>query len=404
MSSFSVALPLFEAIFTYAQQRGITEDELLQSAGLDPRTLNATDKRVELADYEKLFLSAAELTGDNHIGLSIGSSPAPSAWGVLYFLSLSTNNLSQSLHCLNKFFPLAMDFIKFDTDYSSRDIYKIKIKYQSHRPNRHVIEHLFANCYNLTSGHANNQSPVNNKGLINYQGLTSISGATPLTLDVIGFKHSQPESTQAVQLAFPDTKILYDQPHDFIQIFQESNRQQSLNHNTEIHQLLVRYAEEQIIELKNRDPAMEEVSNLIAAYLPQGTPRIDDIASKLGCSARTLQRRLRKHELSYQSLVDNIRKTRAIELLLHREFTVLQVAHAVGFNEDSSFRRAFKRWTGLSPSHYRSIERHKWQEPDSERDVLKGPYPVPATNPGRPMGNTSAKANVGVTGAQLNAI
>ena len=80
---------------------------------------------------------------------------------------------------------------------------------------------------------------------------------------------------------------------------------------------------------------------------------LEDIARELNMSGRTLRRRLAASGMSFEGLVENVRKTRALSLLTHSGISVEQVAAETGYSDVRNFRRAFKRWTGVSPSEYR---------------------------------------------------
>ena len=82
-------------------------------------------------------------------------------------------------------------------------------------------------------------------------------------------------------------------------------------------------------------------------------PTADEIASQLGLSLRTLHRRLAEDGLSYQSILDGMRRSLATELLENTHMAIDQVAERVGFSDATSFRKAFKKWTSHSPSDFR---------------------------------------------------
>ena len=82
-------------------------------------------------------------------------------------------------------------------------------------------------------------------------------------------------------------------------------------------------------------------------------PCVDSIAEKLHISPQTLRRKLRAEGNSYQRIKDNIRRDIAIEKLCVQNLPVCDIATLIGFSEARSFSRAFKQWTGVSPSSYR---------------------------------------------------
>jgi AraC-like DNA-binding protein len=80
------------------------------------------------------------------------------------------------------------------------------------------------------------------------------------------------------------------------------------------------------------------------------------LAADLHLSVRTLHRQLHDEGAALQSLKDESRRERAIDLLLRSTRPVKQVAQAVGFDNEKSFARAFKAWTGRSPSDLRRTQ------------------------------------------------
>ncbi len=80
---------------------------------------------------------------------------------------------------------------------------------------------------------------------------------------------------------------------------------------------------------------------------------MDDVASKLFMSTRTLRRHLQKLEVSYQDLFDEVRLDQAKSLLLDRTLSLTEICFTLGFTDASNFSKAFKRWTGQTPSEYR---------------------------------------------------
>ena len=82
-------------------------------------------------------------------------------------------------------------------------------------------------------------------------------------------------------------------------------------------------------------------------------PKLARVAATLFVSERTLKRRLQEEDASFQQLVDQVRLERAQDLLRSTTMNLSQIADALGYADAANFTRAFKRWTGSSPSHYR---------------------------------------------------
>ncbi|MNR32814.1 HTH-type transcriptional regulator VirS [compost metagenome] len=92
---------------------------------------------------------------------------------------------------------------------------------------------------------------------------------------------------------------------------------------------------------------------VIEANLASGRVGLEQVATELCMSKRTLQRRLQELDLEFAELVEEIRQALAIELVRQSPRSLTDIAQQLGYNEASSFTRAFRRWTGLSPREFR---------------------------------------------------
>ena len=81
-------------------------------------------------------------------------------------------------------------------------------------------------------------------------------------------------------------------------------------------------------------------------------PSFETLALNLNMSAQTLRRRLKVEGTSYPAIKDEIRRDLAIDYLLMSNRNINYISTALGFSEPRSFTRAFKQWTGVSPSKY----------------------------------------------------
>ena len=98
---------------------------------------------------------------------------------------------------------------------------------------------------------------------------------------------------------------------------------------------------------------VEKVRQALAEH-PEHCRNAEELAQWLNMSARTLHRQLREEGSSLQALKDSVRRERASELLLRTQRPLKQIAAEVGFQNEKSFLRAFKGWTGQTPESYRS--------------------------------------------------
>lgn len=84
-------------------------------------------------------------------------------------------------------------------------------------------------------------------------------------------------------------------------------------------------------------------------------PKIEELAKTLKISPQTLHRKLLADGTNYQQIKNNIRRDVAINKLIGEKCSVDEVSRITGFTEPSSFTRAFKQWTGMSPRNYRKL-------------------------------------------------
>ena len=97
-----------------------------------------------------------------------------------------------------------------------------------------------------------------------------------------------------------------------------------------------------------------DVEDAIEPLLGAGEVSIDKVAGTLGMSRQTLYRRLKAEGVTFEEILDAKRRSLAIRYLGLQRLSVKAVAYKLGFSEPAAFSRAFKRWTGVSPSDFRT--------------------------------------------------
>lgn len=96
----------------------------------------------------------------------------------------------------------------------------------------------------------------------------------------------------------------------------------------------------------------DTVRAFVLEHLVEGEPTQSDAANTIGISLRTLQRRLAEEGTSFGELLAETRRDLAVSYLRERAWTVTEVAFSLGFGDVGSFSRAFRRWTGQSPTEF----------------------------------------------------
>jgi len=100
------------------------------------------------------------------------------------------------------------------------------------------------------------------------------------------------------------------------------------------------------------DSFLDQITTSIIPYLGKGRVNKKLIAGMIGMSPRTLQRRLEQHSSSYSNIIDQARFIRAQTLLKTLEISLIDISLMLGYQNASSFSRAFRRWCGVSPREF----------------------------------------------------
>lgn len=98
----------------------------------------------------------------------------------------------------------------------------------------------------------------------------------------------------------------------------------------------------------------KDVERALEPMLAIGEVSVDRVARSLGMSRQTLYRRLKAEGIIFEEVLMAKRRQLAIRYLGSDRLSVKVVAYRLGFSDSAAFSRAFKRWTGSSPSELRS--------------------------------------------------
>ncbi|AMP14832.1 AraC family transcriptional regulator [Collimonas pratensis] len=121
-------------------------------------------------------------------------------------------------------------------------------------------------------------------------------------------------------------------------------------------EMLVRVLELQanalLAELPQTDDFEQAVRRCILQLIREGEPELEQVARELHVTERTLRRRLDDSGTNFRALREHIRHRMAEKYLLDPRLKLNEIAQLLGYSEPSTFTRAFKRWTGLTPHSY----------------------------------------------------
>jgi AraC-like DNA-binding protein len=171
----------------------------------------------------------------------------------------------------------------------------------------------------------------------------------------VQFSHSPIGSVEPLESHF-QCAVIFDAESDAIVLDRADLERRNTVGDMQIWKFIRQHLA-QSIEATQPNQIDREVVIHVANSLSDGVPRLDDVASSLGLGGRTLQRRLSELGHSYQSLVEEARREVAMKLVADPRHSLVEIAFLTGFAEQSSFTRAFKKWSGQTPRAYRGNSR-----------------------------------------------
>lgn len=281
-------------------------------------------------DVLRKTLAPTDLIG---LGFEFGSRLNLVAAGPVGQLIMSAGTIEQALGYFLEYYPLLSLSMGFETQKNNQHLsIKVVSLYQEKEPDQvqwFVTETL---VYSLLS----NARSLSGKPLA----LTSLDLNYPapphaaLYEKMIGcpVRFSQPELVATIDRGFSNQKVTTASYP--IMLFKERQCRESLQRLRKCYTI----SEQIITILKRMQPVI---------------PCQDTIAEQLNLSQSSLYRKLKEANTSYQKIVDRLRCEQALSYLNNTELSICEVADKLGFSDSSNFRRAFKKWTGLTPTELR---------------------------------------------------
>lgn len=126
-----------------------------------------------------------------------------------------------------------------------------------------------------------------------------------------------------------------------------------VTHNEELLTMIGAHLDAELNSRNARIDPAKLVERTLRCSLAGKRPTLQDVAKELGLSTRTLQRRLSESNVTFQELLENVRRDLAHHYLKHSGVEFNEVAYLLGYEDSNSFYRAFQDWEGLSPTEWR---------------------------------------------------
>jgi AraC-like DNA-binding protein len=329
-------MPDTDTIATWAQviartlqAQGIATAPLLREAGISPCNLHDPDQRIALQSMSAFWRAARRVSDDECFGLHVAQHSYPTDFHGLFFAAQSSATVIEALERGVRFAPVittsaAMRLVR--GPHTTRMVYGVAVGAQ--------VEQIATEASMACAVRFTRQTWVD---------LPIVHG--------VRLARPTPEDPQRwVRLL--GCPVQFDADENAIEY---SNRWLDAPLTTANHAVAqgMDSVLNDYLERRRRLNLPERVRGAIIRYLPLGEVQQSRVADDLGMSVRNLHRHLLKHATSFKALLDECRRQLAFSYLRQTDCSINEICYRLGFNEPSSFNRAFRRWTGESPGKWR---------------------------------------------------
>lgn len=335
----TVAAGVVRGLMAFAVSKGANEPELAKRAGIDPRDLADQDARIPFEKYVGLMRAGKELANDPALALHFGEASDLAEMSIVGLIGQSCETVADGLAQINRYGRLVAELDPEETDrfvFQRRDG---RMWMVDRRPNPNeffeISESVFArfasSLHGLTGGSPIKAVHVTHPDPGYGDEYERVLGA-PVTFE-------SDWNAVAVEEALLSSRITLERtwpPYVF--------------------GVLSARADQLLRSLQKAQTVRGRVEALLIPILHTGEGGLDAIAAEFGMSRRTVQRRLQAEGVTFGIVLDELRCKMAVNYLSEERVSVNETAYLVGFSEPAAFSRAFKRWTGRSPSEFRSAQ------------------------------------------------
>lgn len=338
----TISINYLALLIRLCEERNIPAQALLKDSGIDISILDSSHDFVNGEQYYKVLRNASLLLGDPTFGLYYGARTSITSHGILGYAFMSSKTLRDALQIMTKYHKtlftlMDLQFIEETKNSYLRIIFTTNLKGFENL----MAEGIIAGFYTIFKSMFNQESNLHHEFYANFL-------KNPAK---VHFKQEEPEysdffckilgenvefSKEFNQIVIPSSLLDYKLPES--------------DPNTA--KMAEQICRDILQSLEQRETYPEKVRKIIFSY-KESLPTFDQVAETLHLHPRTLGRRLKQYNTSYQIILDEVRKELALEYLSDTDIPIDDIAYSLRFNDASSFYRAFKKWTGRTPRSYR---------------------------------------------------
>jgi AraC-like DNA-binding protein len=324
--------------------RGRDATPALRSAGIDTTLLTETNARITSLPFERLSLTAMRELDDEALGWF--TRPLPwGSYGMLARASLTAPTLRVALGRWCRHHALLTDDVLLQLA-TEGSLATLTLREQ--RPPGQACPRA--------SDRAEMRELAHVSLLRNALGLSAWWIDSRLAVLSAHFAYPAPAHADVYRVLFPGAELVFDAPHTRVCFAASYLAQPLCRDDAALRAMLPRAITLMVRPYRHDRLLLEHARAWLRAH--PGEADAGRLAAALHVSLRTLQRQLRAAGTSVQALKDQVRRDLATEALQRSRWPIKRIATQVGFDNEKSFIRAFRQWTGLTPAAWRRQHRH----------------------------------------------
>lgn len=325
-----VSATVLAQMFLYLDALQVDINAFLRSLDIEPETVRSPDAYLPVATYLRIQDSAAEYVDDPYFGLHMGEFAQPGSWSILGYLMMNCQTLSEAFEKSGRYQRIIGNLITGRAEFG---LGKVRLVYFTppHAPqmSRHCFDSTFSSSVRLAR---------------------TLSGL-PLNPLEVTFIYPEPESRAEYERIF-NCPVRFGQKDNSMTLDMGLGNLPVRLANPALLEHFEQYAQEFIAQMERNDATTQAVTKIILARLDDESLSIKKVAREMAVSVRTLQKRLEAEGVVFSDLQRDIRQ-RLAKKYLRENYSVEQITYLLGFSEPSVFRKAFKKWAGITPREYR---------------------------------------------------
>ena len=332
----TLSIAAVNLILFAARQRGADADTLARAVGISADQLRNPDGRVSVRQVQVLWREVVLATGDPDIALKLGEMVNPVAVGVLAYVMMHSPTLGRAFEKLCQYQNIVCDAI-LTTGQRSGNQFTLSLHLNSRTDGPPDIIYP--------------EYAVNSELSIYQAAIRAMTGLN-LSAREIHFSYPRPADTHVHERVFAPARLFFDAPETVMVLDAALLNTPILNASPSLFALFERHADALLQQLQT--PTLSSrVRAEIVTLMKGEEPTLATVADRLAMGVRTLQLHLKEERITYQQLLDGIRKDLAVKHLREHNLSTTDIAYLLGFAEPSVFFRSFKKWTGQTPGAYR---------------------------------------------------